>query len=65
MLAVSGAEDMASKPKIHAVCLTEYDRAFNLPVAFEQENEVNVLAKVFAENGVLNCRVAETENTRT
>jgi len=60
-LAVSDAYESAVKPKIHAVCLTEYDRAFNLPVAFRQENEENVLAKVFAENGVLNCRVAETE----
>jgi len=60
-LAVSDADESAVKPKIHAVCLTEYDRAFNLPVAFRQENEENVLAKVFAKNGVLNCRVAETE----
>jgi 2,3-bisphosphoglycerate-independent phosphoglycerate mutase len=49
------------KPKVEIVCLTEYDRAFNLPVAFRQENETNVMAKVFAENGVLNCRVTETE----
>jgi 2,3-bisphosphoglycerate-independent phosphoglycerate mutase len=49
------------KPKIETVCLTEYDRTFNLPVAFKQENEENVLAKVFAEHGILNCRVTETE----
>ncbi len=49
------------KPKVHAVCLIQYDRAFNLPVAFRQENEDNVLAKVFAEKGILNCRVTETE----
>jgi 2,3-bisphosphoglycerate-independent phosphoglycerate mutase len=60
-LAVSDINEAAVKPKITAVCLTEYDRAFNLPVAFRQENEDNVLAKVFAENGVLNCRVTETE----
>ena len=60
-LAVSDADEFAGKPKIHAVCLTEYDRTFNLPAAFRQENEENVLAQVFAENGVLNCRVTETE----
>ncbi len=60
-LAVTDASDSAGKLKIHAVCLTEYDRAFNLPSAFRQENEENVLAKVFAEKGVLNCRVTETE----
>ncbi|MGC2238178.1 MAG: 2,3-bisphosphoglycerate-independent phosphoglycerate mutase [Pyrinomonadaceae bacterium] len=49
------------KPKIEVVCLTEYDRTFDLPVAFKQDNEENVLAKVFAENGILNCRVTETE----
>ncbi len=49
------------KPRIFAVCLTEYDRAFDLPVAFRQDNEENVLAKVFAENGVTNCRVTESE----
>ncbi len=59
-LAVSGTNEFG-KPKVEAVCLTEYDRSFNLPVAFRQENEQNVLAKVFAENGVLNCRVTETE----
>lgn len=60
-LAVTEANEVTNKPKIHAVCLTEYDRTFNLPVAFKQENEENVLAKIFAEKGVLNYRVTETE----
>ena len=60
-LAVSEGNETPGKPKINAVCLTEYDRTFNLPVAFRQENEDNVLAKIFAEKGVLNCRVTETE----
>lgn len=49
------------KPKVEIVSLTEYDRTFNIPVAFRQENEPNVMAEVFAKNGVLNCRVTETE----
>ncbi len=60
-LAVSDGSEITGKPKIQTVCLTEYDRTFNLPVAFRQEAEINVLAKVFAENGILNCRVTETE----
>ncbi len=57
----AGEPTALSKPKIEVVCLTEYDRQFNLPVAFKQSSEDNVLAKVFAENGVLNCRVTDTE----
>ena len=49
------------KPAVHAVCLTEYDRTFNLPVAFKADEQPNVLAKVFAQNGILNCRLTETE----
>ncbi|MGI8469526.1 MAG: 2,3-bisphosphoglycerate-independent phosphoglycerate mutase [Pyrinomonadaceae bacterium] len=62
-LSVSDFEDSpaASKPNIETVCLVEYDRTFNLPVAFPLEEESNVLAQVFARNGVLNCRVTETE----
>lgn len=59
-LAVFEGENL-KKPDIHAVCLTEYDRTFNLPIAFRQENENKVLAEVFAENGILNCRITETE----
>ena len=62
-LAIQDATEFnaVGKPKIETVCLTEYDRTFNLRVAFQQDNQENVLAKVFAENGVLNCRVTETE----
>jgi 2,3-bisphosphoglycerate-independent phosphoglycerate mutase len=62
-LSVREETDIASlsKPVIETVCLTEYDREFGLPVAFRQEGEEKALAQVFAENGVLNCRVAETE----
>ncbi len=62
-LSVKDETDIASlsKPHIETVCLTEYDRSFNLPVAFKQEGEEKALAQVFAENGILNCRVTETE----
>lgn len=51
----------ASKPDISAVCLTEYDRAFGLPVAFEQKTEPNGLASVLAANGISNYRISETD----
>lgn len=62
-LTAAGNADPASfgKPQIHAVCLTDYDRRFNLPVAFRQDHEENVLANVFAEQGISNCRLTETE----
>lgn len=60
-LAVTDADEVRGKPHINTVCLTEYDRAFDLPVAFKQENEENVLAKIFAEKGILNCRITESE----
>lgn len=49
------------KPQIETVCLTEYDRKYNLPVAFHIKEEANALAQVFADNGILNCRLTETE----
>lgn len=49
------------KPQINSVCLAEYDRTFSLPVAFPPDEESNVLAQVFAREGVLNCRLSETE----
>jgi len=49
------------KPNIAAVCLTEYDGSFELPVALELSEEPDGLAKVFAENGIYNCRLSESE----
>lgn len=50
-----------SKPQIHTVCLTEYDRDFGLPVAFRQEGQEKALGQVLADHGILNCRITETE----
>ena len=51
----------SGKPNVHTVCLTEYHPDFNLPVAFRPNKTSNVLAKVFADHGVLNCRLTEPE----
>ncbi len=48
-------------PKVGYVCMTEYDRVFNLPLAFAPEDVKNTLAEVFANAGIRNLRVAETE----
>jgi 2,3-bisphosphoglycerate-independent phosphoglycerate mutase len=41
--------------------MTEYDRSFNLPLAFGPEDIRNTLAEVLARSGVSNLRIAETE----
>lgn len=59
-LAVSDLGDGGfGKPGIAAVCLTEYDERFELPVAFRKSDRAEGIARVFAENGIYNCRVSE------
>jgi 2,3-bisphosphoglycerate-independent phosphoglycerate mutase len=48
-------------PKLHFVCMTEYDRNFHLPVAFPPQPLRNIVADVLAAAGVRNLRIAETE----
>lgn len=57
----SDNDSPSHKPQTEAVCLTDYDRSFGLPVAFPMDSEANVLAEVFARNSITNCRVTETE----
>ncbi len=56
---LSVPDESAPKPAIDTVCLVEYDREFNLPVAFERPDEINVLAQIFEQNGVRNYRITE------
>lgn len=56
----------AFKRKIHPelsafVCLTEYDRIYNLPVAFPPESHQDILADVLSREGLTQLRLAETE----
>jgi len=48
-------------PKLHFVCMTEYDKSFGLPVAFPPETLRNIVADVLAAADVRNLRIAETE----
>ena len=48
-------------PDTHFVCFTEYKPEFELPVAFPPQELTGILADVWAQHGVANLRLAETE----
>jgi 2,3-bisphosphoglycerate-independent phosphoglycerate mutase len=47
--------------RLNYVCMTEYDKAYKLPVVIPAESMDNLLANVMAVHGLRNLRVAETE----
>ncbi|MBV9242183.1 MAG: 2,3-bisphosphoglycerate-independent phosphoglycerate mutase [Acidobacteria bacterium] len=49
-----------AQPSIDTVCMTEYDRSFNLPAAFRQEPEKNTLASVLSELQVPLVKITES-----
>jgi 2,3-bisphosphoglycerate-independent phosphoglycerate mutase len=49
-----------AKPMVETVCLTEYDRAYNLPAAFRQEPEKNTLASVLSGYEIPNIKITES-----
>ncbi len=54
--------DRKSRPKLSGfVCMTEYDKTFNLPVAFPPVSLMNILGEVIAAKGLTQLRIAETE----
>lgn len=62
-LAVKGFSGFKRKKevRVHFACMAEYNKAFNLPVAFMPENMENLLAAVLAKNNLSQLRIAETE----
>lgn len=48
-------------PRVHFVCLTQYDVTIEAPVAFPPQNLGNTLGEVLAQNGKKQLRIAETE----
>jgi 2,3-bisphosphoglycerate-independent phosphoglycerate mutase len=63
-----GAEDLDSTiprdrvPKnLTYVCMTQYDKKFNLPMVIPPESMDNILANVMGQMNMRNLRVAETE----
>ncbi|MBI4480597.1 MAG: 2,3-bisphosphoglycerate-independent phosphoglycerate mutase [Acidobacteria bacterium] len=47
--------------RLHLVCMTQYDKSFTLPFVLAPEEPQHILANIFAERGLKNLRVAETE----
>jgi 2,3-bisphosphoglycerate-independent phosphoglycerate mutase len=47
--------------RLHYVCLTQYDKTFQLPYVLGPEEPQHILANLLAERGLRNLRVAETE----
>ena len=50
-----------SPPPVHVATMTEYDRTFDLPVAFPPEQPVDTLGAVLADAGKSQLRIAESE----
>ena len=48
-------------PKVHFVCMTQYDKEFNTPVAFPPVEIKNTLGEVISNNSLKQLRIAETE----
>ncbi len=46
---------------LHYVCMTRYDKSFDLPVVIPPESMANILANVMGNRNMRNLRVAETE----
>lgn len=57
-------ESIGAKPLVDTVCLTEYDAAFQLPVAFPPEAEKNALTEVLARHEIPEFKITESERFR-
>lgn len=49
------------KPKVFFVCMTQYDKKFNTPIAFHPKEIKNTLGEVLSRNNLKQLRIAETE----
>jgi len=46
---------------LHYLCMTQYDKLYELPVVMPPESLDNILANILSQNQLRNLRVAETE----
>lgn len=53
--------ERGSKPDLKLFTLTEYDKSFNLPVAYPPEDLVEIFGEVISNAGLKQLRIAETE----
>ncbi len=51
--------DDSTKPHIETVCLTEYDKDFDLPVAFQAAPSKENLAEIIDMSGIANFRISD------
>jgi 2,3-bisphosphoglycerate-independent phosphoglycerate mutase len=53
---------LGTRPKLASyLCMTQYDKTFNVAVAFPPQNLTHILPDVLAENHLKQFRIAETE----
>ncbi|KGP76205.1 phosphoglyceromutase [Desulfosporosinus sp. Tol-M] len=48
-------------PRVHFVCMTQYEDTIGAPIAFPQQNLNNTLGEVLSQHGLKQLRIAETE----
>ncbi|ADG83543.1 2,3-bisphosphoglycerate-independent phosphoglycerate mutase [Thermincola potens] len=48
-------------PKVYYVCMTQYDKTINAPVAFKPQVLVNTFGEYISKHGLKQLRIAETE----
>ena len=48
-------------PKVHFVCMTQYEDSICAPIAFPQQNLKNTLGEILSQHGLKQLRIAETE----
>ena len=53
--------DVSRRPALHVVQMTQYDKTFDLPVAFAPQSMANIVAEVVSNAGKTMFRTAETE----
>jgi 2,3-bisphosphoglycerate-independent phosphoglycerate mutase len=53
--------DVSSRPALHVVQMTQYDKTFALPVAFPPQSMANIVAEVVSKADMTMFRTAETE----
>ncbi len=57
----SGFDRNAHRPRVHYVCLTQYDETIPAPVAFPPQELTRTLGELLGERGLDQLRIAETE----
>jgi 2,3-bisphosphoglycerate-independent phosphoglycerate mutase len=53
--------DISGAPKVTVTTLTQYDRTFDVPVAFQPQSMARILAEVLSSSGRTMLKTAETE----